>query len=247
MAEGFTSARATRVNELRVELSTTPITSGKHDALNPKNWAVELATGGSPLEVTEVTADATSTRVFYLRVLPSMTGGVAWRVKSATAPGLRASDGTTQYSTPSSVTARAPLYRATARSKALRGAELDFALPMLAPNGKRGRVYQVDANGDYALTTEAEARPSHYLRRMQTPRGGFAWAPDYGVGLQPKRLFSAANLLAARREVALQLAKEPGVRSVAPRITQESGSVVHVHVAVDHVAGPVEVAQTLES
>ncbi|MDP3940622.1 MAG: hypothetical protein Q8R92_21115 [Deltaproteobacteria bacterium] len=230
-----TAAVAVASNRVRVVLSAAPAESGIHSAGLASNWQITRDLEARPVAAVE---RESATRWVLSCPVAWDTGGT-WRAGAATT--LRTLAEGAQYDSPARRDFTPAVAVPTAKASLLRATKRDFALTTLARGSTPAGCYFV-ASGDYALWAGDEARESDYLRRLQTPRGGFAHAPDYGVGLQPKRLVSVQQLLDAKREIAEQLKQEPRVIAVAPRIQRRGTGVVIVTVQVQTADGPVVTA-----
>lgn len=228
---GIRRAYPVAVNVIRVELTDAYDTDGINAGTQPSNWGVAISGGGAALTVVGA-AGVPSLLGFGvdLTVWPKLSAGTSYVVTARST--LQTAAGGT-YTTPSTWTVAgldaAPL--ADARLKRLAG--YDLRLPTLQTPGTTevAGTYQVQA-GDYALWSGRRAAESDWLRRLRTQPGGFAWLPEYGVGLEPKKLATPARQLDAKRKIADQIGEEPNVVAVGVGINFVAPSLVLVQLNV---------------
>jgi hypothetical protein len=242
MAEGVVSAVAVGTHRVRVELSTAPMETGLHSALNPGNWSVSRVSDGLVVEVAAVEEGSAST-LWILTVGRRWQGGAAYYA-GARPTGLLAADGSTEYDTPPrlsffGVAEQMPV------PALVRSPTRDLRLQALGDRRTAAGTFAMSSRGDYALWDGRDMRESDYLRRLQCPRGGFLHAPGYGLGMQPKRLFSVAHLVESKREIEVQMRREPGVVGVAPRLQKLGNGVLSVGLRVALATGGVIESQAL--
>lgn len=213
------SVVAVATNRVEVTLDEAPAQTGRHSAYLTGNWLVTSDTGGGPVERTVAQVRRASDTVWTL-VLVGLPRFVAplLTVASSGAPGVREVTATTEFTGSASCTM--PL--AAPRPKRSHRAGLDLRLMSIGDGKTPGGCFAVQA-GDYAIWSGERARESDYLRRLQAPKGGFAWAPQYGVGLAPKHLTSPAALLTTKREIEQQIKREPTVVGVGVTLTLRGG------------------------
>lgn len=234
------SAVAVATNRVRVTLSEPPAESGLGSAWILGNWIVTK--GIDRLEVVEVAPSGSRMQEWTLTVYPSFAGGASY---AAGATASLKTTGGLNYLEPATMPFQGVRAREI-RPAVKRAAGLDFSLRTFGAAKTRAGCYSITASGDYALSSQGEALESNVLRRLQTPRGRFTWAPTYGVGLTPKRLLSTTHLLAAKREMETQLTKESSIRAVAPRLAKVGGSLLLVQITIQTKDGNRDVTYKME-
>lgn len=237
---GIRRAYAVAVNVVRVELTDAYDSDGINAGTQPSNWGVAIS-GGAALTVVSA-ADVPSLLGFGIDITlwPKLSAGTSYVVTARST--LQTAAGGT-YTTPSTWTVAGLDAAPAADARLKRLAGYDLRLPTLQTPGttETAGVYQMSA-GDYALWSGRRAAESDWLRRLRTAPGGFAWLPNYGVGLEVKAMATPARQLDAKRRIADQIGQEPNVRAVAPRITYVSGGIVLCELRVELDDGEVVTA-----
>ena len=100
-----------------------------------------------------------------------------------------------------------------------------------------GGGYVVDNSGDLANHTGMDSLRKRILRRVVTPKGAFAWMPEYGVGIDHKKPMTVNRMMMLKVELARQIKQEPEVADVSSTLTKSPLSYVLVSLHVKTKAG----------
>lgn len=223
-------AFATGDRGVRVHLTAPPQANGAAydgDALNPLSWRVVRDDTGADLVVAAVTRyDAQ--RFDLVLLFPLGPRGVQHTV---TTLGLRDSAG---VQVPSSSTTfdgcgLAPL---AAPPVGTVGDIRNAIAPV--PTGSVvdsiGGTLQTSDAGDLLLEGTTETVKKLILRRLTTPRGGFAHLPEYGYDLPVKGVIPPIQLPALQASIATEVRKEREVLEAAVRLQQDATGVLAITV-----------------
>lgn len=242
MSEGITGAVAVAVNRVRVTLTTAPIVTGPYSANLAANWLVFTYPAATSVPVIAAAWRA-DIQAAELTIKGRWVAGIQYLVNTAN---VRAADGILAFTTPNTWLFDTLIQAAKPAGSVRRQAGLDFRLQALGDAKTPAGCYAVEG-GDYALWAGPAARESDILRRLQTPRGGFAHLAEYGVGLQPKKLLSVQAMLTAKVEIVKQVKREPNVRAASATITRQGRNVITVTVRAETTeGGTIEAADTLQ-
>lgn len=83
-------------------------------------------------------------------------------------------------------------------------------------------------DGDYAI---GSSLMNLIWRRLVTPKGGFAHLPEFGLGIQPKRLATDSKLKELRAAIEKAAMKDYRVKRAFAKIVK-SGSILAVYLTV---------------
>lgn len=101
--------------------------------------------------------------------------------------------------------------------------------------GETAASYRFAPNNDIALASARTSLRKRLYRRIFTDPGGFAWAPDYGVGVKVKKLIKAGSQQELANMVAEQVRKEPDVVNAAADVSftrSATGTFVYIDLRV---------------
>lgn len=108
------------------------------------------------------------------------------------------------------------------------------------PDGGDTLVYEFDPNTDLAIQGGGDSLRKRIYRRLLTNRGGFAFLPGYGAGLQPQALARGNQLQELADVVVEQVRQEPEVLDAGATVSvqpTDRGTFIVVDLRVQTRAG----------
>jgi len=106
-------------------------------------------------------------------------------------------------------------------------------------------VWTIDDSGDMSVHGGFESLRKRIFRRLVTPKGAFAWMPDYGVGLALKEIASVATLQGLKADIQQQVKQEPEVKACEVALSLNPIGILIVSLDIRTVAaGPVKLTYT---
>lgn len=223
--------------QVQVGFSQAPLALsgfGKVDVLNPTKWTVTVVQGGAVLPVGAVRVLDTLTVELYL-LEPLENYATVHRVQVLDVEGASGAP----IGTPSAVTFPGISDAGDDESgQPARPIPVDL---LALPDGQEnfGTTLVIGPGGDYDTEQGDELLSKLIIRRLTTPHGSFLHLPDYGVGLlQPKSLYSPADLRRYKAEIERQVELEPEVAEAQASIVADpANGVLSLTVKASTVTG----------
>ena len=97
-----------------------------------------------------------------------------------------------------------------------------------------------DVTPNLSLTSGNRTLAEALYRRLSTPRGWFAWDPDYGLDVRGlvNETLNPNNVSAWQRQIAAECEKDERVLTASVVITQTSQTTVSISIAIEGANGP---------
>jgi len=100
----------------------------------------------------------------------------------------------------------------------------DFDYVIAPKQGELGQTYRIEASGDIGIQDAEVSLKKRVYRRIFTNPGGFAWLPNYGVGMGIKKLVKSGQLQDLSNRIAAQIQQEPDVISAGVEVFRDNTS-----------------------
>ena len=109
---------------------------------------------------------------------------------------------------------------------------LDYFNPQAAAGLINGGL-EVGSNADYALEGGVSLMRKLIIRRILTAQAEFYHLADqpYGLGVEPKQIYTAADLIQFRRQLEKEVVKEAEIDSVKVRLTLKTSHELDIQVS----------------
>jgi len=216
------SADALTAQSIRCRFTIPPRAEGDRalsDVLTRSLWTLAIVSsdtlGTTPSPPSIIAIEVVDATAVDLRLAGELeSGAVTYRVDVA--PTLRSAGG-------AAVGIRTRTFRGVTTARTHRGGDTAATRAVhpgltdrrnnATPHSPAG-TWKVTSEGDYDLTEGAETLRKLQLRRLLTPRGGFAWLPSYGFGITRGRLINVRRLPELEDEARRQLLMEPEAEDV---------------------------------
>lgn len=101
-------------------------------------------------------------------------------------------------------------------------------------------TFDVDDSGDLAPESDSiSSLRKRLFRRLVTPRGAFAWLPNYGCGLVIKDTASIGNLHQLKQDITEQFGREPEVQQADVTLRLDPLGILYVMSSISTVKGAI--------
>lgn len=250
LASSFRIVLATPLNSntIRVFFSLEPRHQSplsSNDALNRRNWSLEVLAGAGPVPTIESVENALPQPTIFSS-LPD-----AWSVDLRLDQRLLLA---TSYRTTANAAIRSALASSALDPLASSGTHpgISVARPRRPPRSSRAvdgvdlfydtfqGLWRLDGRRDLDVHAGDDARRKRIIRRLITARGGFKHLPGYGVGLRTKEPVTTTRLAELRSEIRLQLLEEEDLEDVRVDANQIPDGVVVRIVAKPRASAGIE-------
>lgn len=195
--------------QLRIELTRPPA------APLPTDWGIATPDNLDPL-IVEIALDGAVITIETVKEL-----GVYPGIGTISHPALTTPDGT------SGIDAGTWHYRAIAVPKNIPITAIVERSVDLAQTRYDEDYQLIVAGGDYTLY---QSLRDYVERLIYTHKESFAWAPDWGVGVQPKKLYSPVDIATLKRDIETALLAVPFIANASVSISTDNRGIMTITV-----------------
>lgn len=220
----ITNAYAAGDRFVRVTLGADPlegVSTVPGSVFNPQTWSVQTPSTGRTLTVLSVVKHAARTYdILTLEMFDNHFVQMAVGTTSLkTAAGVPVGPLTFGFAGVVLEATSTLQKRTTRRGFALK----DLANPP-TPNSPVGGTLEITSHGDYKEVQGEALLRKLIIRRLVSRPGDFFHLPDYGIGLREKEPLPVNDLVKLKKQILLQIEKEPDVETAAVRLNYDYGA-----------------------